>query len=204
MGLTFDAADHAYQLDGKPLDSVSIVLDTFRNNSFYTEESRRRGHIVHEITADDDFGVEPDPVKVAEFMGYYLSWRKFKQLRGFAAVEIEFPVYNSEHMYAGTPDRLCFLGNDLRLTLLDIKTGQPSPFTGLQLAAYNSAILDSYRTRHLKNQALAGVTRIADQIAVHLDANGGAPRAIEYGGRVDEDGWKHALGYHQWKKWRKA
>ena len=104
------------------------------DDSFYTDEGRRRGEAVHALTAQLDRREIALVDIVSPYRPYILSY--------FAFLDIERPRWDHVERYfaspeldlCGTPDRLGRMRR--RYAVGDIKTGAPAPWHGLQLALY--------------------------------------------------------------------
>ena len=142
--LTFDPSNHSYRFSGRPVPSVTQLLQHL--HSFegvphdVLEAAKERGTAVHLTTElfDKDDLVEDtlDPV----LTGYLKGWRQFKADHKARFVGIEKRVYHPTFRYAGTYDRKGYLDGGPEVWRLDIKTSiQSHPVWGLQTAAYERA-----------------------------------------------------------------
>lgn len=140
-GLVFDPETHRYTFEGKPLPSVTRVLQVLERRFAppqALEFAAQRGTAVHEACELDDRD-DLDEGTVDPIIHPYLEgWRRFKEDVGFVPVEIELPVVNGRDGYAGTLDRVGLVNG--KLAVLDIKSGAALPLAaGPQLAAYQEA-----------------------------------------------------------------
>src|SRR5690606_30677627 len=72
---------------------------------------------------------------------YLEAWIKFKKEAGFIVSSIEQQMVHPIHRYAGTIDRIGYMGLIDKQAVLDIKcVAKLSPVTGLQTAAYKQLI----------------------------------------------------------------
>jgi hypothetical protein len=149
MELIFKPETHQYFLDGQPLPGVTTILSDmgFIDKDFFTEYGRDRGKYVHLACELDDRGELEEEGLDSTLLPYLEAWRSFKHDTGFQIWAIEKPVASNLYHFAGKLDRLGKL-NDLP-TILDIKSGAVSQWTGLQLAAYEIA-----ENRRLKRYAV--------------------------------------------------
>ena len=141
---TFDETRHLYTLDGRPLLSVTQILERsgIVDYSFLPPATRNmalaRGSAVHLATALDDEGDLDEAALDPILLPYLEGWRKFRRDTGFSPDQIEHRGFHPQHKYAGTKDRRgTFPGKSSRFDL-DIKCGQAQPWVWLQLAAYQA------------------------------------------------------------------
>lgn len=132
----FNPETHEYYVAGERKDSVTKILscEGFINAQWYSEYGRDRGSAVHlacHLDDTDDLIEESVDPAIA---GYLAAWRKFKAETGCLINESEIPQYNPTFEYCGTPDRDALLFG--KLSVIDIKTGQPEPWHPFQTAAY--------------------------------------------------------------------
>jgi hypothetical protein len=122
---------------GQPVISVTQVLTLAGriDTTWFTPESAWRGQAVHDLTEVFDRG---DPLEIPSGLeGYLDAYAEF--------VAVVRPVYIASEVKAvsgilklgGRIDRVCasIFGSP---ALLDFKTGDPYPWHGKQLAAYNA------------------------------------------------------------------
>jgi hypothetical protein len=135
--LRFDPEKHIYYIDDKQEFSVTQVMDDVRiiDPTWYTEESRERGSLVHKITELLDQGVldwdSVDPALEPYIQAYETFLSDYMPEYDY----IEKRVYDPICRFAGTLDRAGrFHGK--KHFILDIKTGQIQEWTRLQTAAY--------------------------------------------------------------------
>jgi hypothetical protein len=127
-------ADHRYWLEDRELLSVTAVLMEagLIDQTWFTEEAADRGTYVHQacqLRDADDLGA-CDPA----YAGYLEAYERFLREAVPAWVHIEHRVCDPTLGYAGTVDRAGHFKYEW--AVLDIKTGPPAPWHGLQLAAY--------------------------------------------------------------------
>ena len=132
--LTFDAAAHAYTLDGKPCEGVTSVLERmmpgFEADPFYLQ----KGTSVHACMAMIARGARftCDPRISGQVEAGRLFWREM----GPDPLAVEARVFSARHGYAGCLDLACWIGG--KFMLVDYKASI-RPSTGHQLAAYGLA-----------------------------------------------------------------
>jgi len=149
-------ADHRYWLNDRELISVTTALKEagMVDTAWFSLDAAERGTYVHQacdLLDDDNLGSYLPTVN-----GYVDAYRQFQQDLNPAWMQRERAVCDAVLGYAGTLDRAGYLRG--RWSLLDIKTGPPAPWHGLQLAAYARLALspdglkpdrfDLYLTKH--------------------------------------------------------
>lgn len=122
---------------GRPLISVTQVLNLAGriDTTWFTDESRWRGQVVHALTESFDRG---DPLEIPSGLeGYIEAYASFKAVVRPVYIDTEVSVWSEELGFAGRIDRVCasVFGEP---GILDFKTGGASAWHGLQLAAYNA------------------------------------------------------------------
>lgn len=139
MDLIFKPDTHQYFKDGVELPGVTTILSDlgFIEKDFFTEYGRTRGKFVHLACELDDRNELDEDACDSALLPYLKAWRSFKRDTGIKIESIEKPVASSIYNFAGTLDRLVTLNGSC--CILDIKSGAVSPWTGLQLAAYEIA-----------------------------------------------------------------
>jgi len=167
--LTFDPDTHRYYLGGQLIPGVSSVLKLAQLDARYRDPyefaTTETGTLVHKVLEDWDTGILlRDEICIPDGTEPYLAaWRTFREAWGFTPVFIEERVWNTIHRYAGTVDRIGTLGDE-QWAVVDIKTGDPAPWHGLQLAAYLMAAQD-------RGMFPVGIP-VPRRIGVYLRANG--------------------------------
>lgn len=157
MKIDFYADTHEYRVDGRRVSSVTQILkqEGFIDSRWYQPSGTNRGSMVHELTEQMDKGtLKADHLSGSEVYPYLAAWEKFKEdIGNFSFINIEDPV--ATELYAGIPDRIAVINH--KNWLIDIKTGQHELWHGLQLAAYEMGInntfdipIDKRRVVHLK------------------------------------------------------
>ena len=137
----FDADTHTYWVDGASVDFPTRLMQEaglVGSASFFTAAARDRGTRVHAATEAADRG-DPDGVGLpAAERGYLESYLVWKTMVQPVWDLIETPRYSAEYRLAGTADRIGRLGGSTgRQVIVDLKTGAPQKFHGLQLAFYD-------------------------------------------------------------------
>lgn len=133
---TFDEDLHEYTHAGAPVPSVTGVIDAegLVDRAWYTDEARARGVAVHRATALDDLGAfDPAawPDDVLARVAVYREWKRIARPR-WTHVEASLTCAS----FGGTLDRAGQLPGWPRVSIVDIKCGDPLPWHGLQLAGY--------------------------------------------------------------------
>jgi len=146
--IVFQEEGHIYTVDGKGVPSVTTIIKEcgLINMTWFTDGAATRGKYVHRATElldrDDLDETSLDPALIP----YVEAYKRFKQDTGFCINDIEKIVYNATYGYIGTLDRTGIFPNDKIRSLIDIKTGQPAKWHGVQLAAY-ALCLDRENTK---------------------------------------------------------
>lgn len=126
--------EHRYWLGDRELISVTTALTEagLIDTAWFTDAAAERGTYVHqacELVDERDLGrVEP------ACAGYVDAYRRFLVDAKPEWQHTEHQVCDPVAGYAGTLDRLGVM--NFAWTILDIKTGPPAPWHGLQLAGY--------------------------------------------------------------------
>ena len=123
--------------NGHPLISVTQVLGICGriDDRWFTPESAWRGSRVHALTEDYDAG---RPLKIEPGLeGYLEAYVRFLSTVRPVYAKSEVAVTSQYLRVGGRIDRVCadFFG---AAGLLDFKSGDPQPWHGQQLAAYNA------------------------------------------------------------------
>lgn len=155
QSVEFDAGLHEYRVDGRRIPSVTQVLEAmnFCDPTWYTEQSRLRGTMVHRGIELYTEGALPADHGIAELEPYLDAWIEFSDTVGLEVEESEIRLYSPMHRFAGTIDVLGTMRIDgARVpVVLDIKTGTRQPWWPLQLAGYQQLAFERdrlYRRRY--------------------------------------------------------
>lgn len=138
-------------------------------SSFYTPEAAQRGTLVHQACAAFDEGLEVAADE--EILLYVQSYARFIDLIRPEWKSIEHPRYSEQYDFAGTADRVGTTDGG-RPAVIDIKTGGPASWHGVQLALYD-----------LLHDELPHMIR--RRTVVHLRKDGGLPKMNEYSSMED-------------------
>jgi len=137
----FEAKGHKYFTDKDRIElpSVTAILSDmgFIDKSFFTDYGCTRGKFVHLACELEDRGELDEETLDSALLPYLKAWRSFKRDTGFIIDAIEKPVCSLVYNFAGTLDRTGMLNG--APAILDIKSGAVSPWTALQLSAYEIA-----------------------------------------------------------------
>jgi hypothetical protein len=123
---------------GTPLISVTQVL-TLRGrieDRWFSEDAAARGSAVHELT--EVFDMDTTLAAVAcpdDLRGYLDAYASFIKTMRPVYHASEVTVTNALLGLGGRIDRIAEMFG--QHGIIDLKTGQPSPWHGMQLAAYN-------------------------------------------------------------------
>ena len=140
MKINFDPASHTYEIDGVVYPSVTQILKNVGiiDDRFYASGSADKGREIHELTKLIDEGfLNIDKLNHHSYIGYLKAWEKFKYEFDINIKSIELKIFSSIDNYAGTLDRLADVKKlKLKNCIIDIKTGQPQKWHGVQLWGY--------------------------------------------------------------------
>lgn len=162
MNLTYDDESHSYQLDGRPVPSVTEIVSLItakkysETNPAMMAQAQRRGAEVHELCEMLDYSVEPEELDISpDLVGYVNAYLTF--LRDYRPEWEYVEKQVSTIDYAGRVDRIGII--DGKRTIVDIKTtatmGRLSRLALLfQLYLYKEAVVF---TTELPVKALMGV-----------------------------------------------
>jgi hypothetical protein len=165
VALHFDPDTHRYSLDGRVIPSVTQRIGRAgllgSAPTWHTPEAADRGTAVHLACHHSDIGAAWDIC--ADWDGYLRSYQAWSRALSPTWTAIEQPYYNAALDLAGTPDRIgTMAGRDV---VLDIKSGPPAPWHGIQLAAYDLLVPLPHRRR---------------RIGLYVRADGEMARMIDY------------------------
>lgn len=165
--VVFSAEAHTYTWQGRVIPSVTTRIAAAgllgAGAQFYTAASAARGTRVHLACAEYDHGREATlPDTERGFLDSYTFWCKMMRP---AWSHIEQPQYSSTHDTAGTADRVGMMnGHPL---VLDLKTGSPASWHGLQLAMYD-LLYDDVKPQQRR------------RLALYLRKDGRLGQSVEY------------------------
>lgn len=186
--LTFEPQGHVYRYDGRVVPSVSEIIASCQSfvgiPPAVLQAAADRGTDVHLACELDDKGIL-DETSVADYVLPYLeAWRRFMREQQPTWSYIEEPMYHRLMDYAGTPDRVGFIGE--LFVVADIKTVvQVHPVYGLQGEGYANLV-----------EALEGVrpTRMLVQLK-----NDGTYVVHEYINPFDRIAFQSMLNIRNWR-----
>jgi len=147
--LTFEPTAHAYTYDGVVVPGVTSLLAPLHDFGFVDKavleaacEFGRNAHeVIHLFNQDDLVMDSVSP----PLMPWLTSYQMFLRDTGFKVKNSEVRVYHKTHRYAGQYD---FDGEWKGTTwVVDVKTGVVPKTVGMQLAAYQNAMVDRPRQR---------------------------------------------------------
>jgi len=181
--ITFDPATHSYKVQGVRFPSVTeIIADMglYGDTSYFTDYCRERGHFVHRIIEWHLAGeLDEDTIDPA-LQGYFDAWLRFEKEAQYVGDACEKAMADMTHRFAGTIDLIGHLNG--HYTVVDVKTGGPSPAHALQTAGYSILL------KH------PGVRRFS----LHLKGDGNY-KLIAHKDRQDSQVFMAALALWYWK-----
>jgi hypothetical protein len=132
---TFDAAAHAYHVDGVRVPSITQLLDKgglVNGAAYFTEESRRRGHAVHSLCMDFELGNLTLERLESPYRGYVLGYVEAVTALKPTWDQIEIFDIHPTLRFGGRPDRVgqCFA----RYTVAEIKSAAKAKHHAVQTA----------------------------------------------------------------------
>lgn len=149
--ITFNAEDHTYTLDGKPVPGVSEILEPMYDFRFVDpaalERSRDFGKKVHKTVELFEAGdLKRDTLHVT-LNNHLTQWERFKEDFLFLPIAHEILVASRKYSYCGTFDCHGLLlpqnpGDVEEHLLLDVKTGEEYDAHKLQTAGYKTAAVE--------------------------------------------------------------
>jgi hypothetical protein len=191
--------EHVYTHLGARVPGVTSVLAAERliDARFFTAESRIRGTAVHAAVEQDEREILDEAFLDPRIGGYLEGWRAFKRDSGYVtatlpilgglALMAEVRMCSLSMGVAGTADGIGTMRGVHGLALIDVKSGEPSPATSLQTAAYASMF-------HEHTGIVASM-----RFAVQLTAEGNY-RIHKYADLNDIFAFRAALGVHRWRQ----
>lgn len=130
----FDAAAHAYYLNGAQVPSITQMLQMtgWVDDTYYTEASRIRGTAVHDLCTDFDLGALDPTESTSRYKGWLLAYAAAMRVLRPTWDQIEIPAVHPGFKFGGRPDRK---GRIFKLhTVLEIKSGAKERAHKIQLA----------------------------------------------------------------------
>jgi len=206
--LTFNESTHEYLWEGKPVPSVTQVINEWMEISVYGAKyftNRFTGLTINAevFRAAGEFGTAAHAgVKVlaegreldynALHPSLYHPLAEFVQWKKDCSPIfhlIEKPLYSAKYRYAGTPDLICTI--DRHLSVVDIKTGGYDT-AGIQMAGYEQLYREDVKrgTLHMRRYVL------------HLPKDGGNYKFIQQADTTDFSCFLGLLFAHQQMKRR--
>jgi len=186
--IQFDPATHTYSVNGVGMPFVTGILTScglITGRRFMSQADSDRGTAVHKITEFYDKGTLDETTVDPRLVGYFNAYKRFLAEHNPVWGAIEKRVF-SPLGYCGSIDRIGTIGN--RLTVLDIKTGVPCKWHGLQLAGYAITTIS-------EQIEFAEI----DRVSLHL-ADDGEYKMIHHGDPADMQYFLACLSVAQLKK----
>jgi hypothetical protein len=114
-------------------------------------------------------------------MPYFEAWKRFERESSYVSDSCETRLASATYRFAGTIDHIGHLNGNF--CIIDVKSGAPTPATGIQLAGYEMLLS----------------ARGARRFALHLKDDGNY-KLIEYKDRNDRNVFLSALALWNWKQ----
>lgn len=183
--IEFQEATHQYFINGKEYPSVTTILDSLNDFSFVDknllDRAAKFGTAVHKATElYDNDTLDLDALDEV-LLPYVEAWDMF-------LADYKPEILSAEHRvasmygYAGTLDRYVMIDDER--TIIDIKSGTVIPkYSGLQLAAYKQAIIETGGT-------------VDRRYVVHLQPC--RYKVYQYANSLDFNIFKSALNLYRW------
>lgn len=201
MKLSFDEVRHEYQLEGKPVPSVTKIISNINEDLMLSTPFIRKtaiGTQVHKICEMINNKERVNISALSEDIGRYVNgYIKFREAGKYIPNISELRVFSPKYRFAGTLD---ILAKDRKgnWALMDIKTSAiVSPTTALQLAAYKQC---------LEEMAAAGLLpgfpenlKIKERICIWLTGDDNY-ELIYYKDEGDWNIFMCHLVVHNWKR----
>lgn len=139
----FDPLAHRYYDGARTVPSVTGVLAAAGLRPDFSQiapvilaAAQRRGQLVHAVVRAIDTGHPIAPELREDAGGYLAAYERFCVDTAWRPIACELPLYSARWDFAGTPDKVGFLG--ARRGVLDVKTPLVLDRVGVpvQLAAY--------------------------------------------------------------------
>ena len=188
--ITFDEAKHEYRRvdSGLLVPSVTGIIKNagIINTDWIDDYYLERGKWVHLACEYYDLGCLDHNTVDDAISGFVQSYINFRQASPNVLIYpdgIEKIVYNPTWNYVGTVDRICMV-NGLD-AIIDLKSGSPARWHGLQLSGYSLALGGGYR-----------------RYGLYLHKDGKKGTLIEYDDQSDDDVFLGITNFNHWSKKR--
>jgi hypothetical protein len=146
---TLEKGNHVYTVAGKQvplcvsqiMQLAGIVQPYPEAAKNFVEHARELGEVVHGwcdyLDENTETTVIVDDLDGTEVLPYVLAYQKFREEHRPHWTEIENSLSDEELGFAGTPDRIGYIVNELEESIIDIKTPRKAEaHWGIQLSAY--------------------------------------------------------------------
>lgn len=149
----FNAAQHSYSLDGKPIPGVTSVLkdvgitpDFGMVDPDVLARAAALGRACDSMIEMDVLGILDVTSLDEELKGYYDAWKDFLACSGFVPTSVQELVYSPRFGYAGQLDMTGLCSSDD--WLIDTKRVATVPFSArFQTVAYSQAWCEAHPGR---------------------------------------------------------
>lgn len=200
--LTFQEAGHRYFLDGVEIPGNTSMLKAagLIDDTRFTPESRDRGIRVHDAVWFEDEGALDWSTVREEEKPRVEAFQDFKLKTGWRSDVNEALVHSETLRFATRPD-LVGVMEGARWTV-NVKTGDPSKWVGLQLAgeeiAINEVIQANAEDWVHRLEWFGGHPYVTRRAALHLKANG-KWRLIPFENPADRPTFEGLVRLHHWR-----
>ena len=135
-GFRFDEGRHEYFDGSERLPNITKMLERggYIDPRWYTEDGRRRGKAVHDLTAKWDLRLMDRDLHACRspYRGYLVQHVALDRLVRPTWHYVEVPFMHDAYRFAGTPDRVGLVYNVV--SVAEGKTGGVEAWHGIQLA----------------------------------------------------------------------
>jgi hypothetical protein len=154
----FDAERHIYTVGTTEVPAVSTIVKAAHlanggqaGGPWFTQEHRDRGKAVHAATLALDLGSADLSALLVwlkpAWQPFLFAYAEFRKSCRCKWTQMEQPRVHRRLKFAGTPDRVGTL-NDWP-ALLELKTGSPAPWHGIQTAGQDTLMPSRGRRRYV-------------------------------------------------------
>ena len=136
-----------------------------------------RGTKIHKACHLWDEGTLDESTVDEEIVGFLDSYKEGKGIMGFDVIKSEEIVFDPILQFAGMLDKLVYGLGGTQFALIDLKSGQPHPSHGIQLAGYWLGLKSSHQEwlaeRDIRDRHIS-------LFGLYLRADGSLPKLYNY------------------------